>query len=98
MDSISLSEGIAQSQSDVLHLQPTDVEEELQQGEHRQVEVQIMTGVTLNWIQELTTDQTSQEKTVDRYCRHLIQKHSSGLAATENCFLSIKFLILIKPS
>lgn len=61
------------------HLQPTDVEEKLQQGENRQVEVQIVTRVTLSWIQELTTNQTSQEEAVDRHCRHLVRRHKSGV-------------------
>lgn len=64
----------------VPHLEPTNIEEKLQQGEHRQVEVHIMTGVALSRIQELTTDQTSQEKAVDSNCRHLIKKHLSRLA------------------
>jgi len=59
------------------HLQPTDIEEKLQQGENRQVEVQIVARVTLSWIQELTTNQTSQEEAVDRHGRHLVKKHQA---------------------
>lgn len=61
------------------HLQPTNIEEKLQQGENGQVEVQIMTRVALSWIQELTTNQTSQEKAVDRHRRHLMKRHESSL-------------------
>lgn len=57
----------------VHHLQPTNIEEELQQGEDGQVEVHIVTRVPLSWIQELTADQTSQEKAVDRDCHHLVE-------------------------
>lgn len=58
----------------VPHLQPTNIEEKLQQGENGQVEVHIVTGVPLSWIQELTTNQTSQEEAVDRHCRHLVKR------------------------
>lgn len=57
----------------VHHLQPTNIEEKLQQGEDRQVEVHIVTRVPLSWIQELTADQTSQEKAVDRDRHHLVK-------------------------
>lgn len=45
-------------QSVVPHLQPSNIEEKLQQGKNREVEIHFMTRVSLSWIQELTTDQT----------------------------------------
>lgn len=55
----------------VSHLQPTNIEEKLQQGENGQVEVNIMARVTLSWIQKLTPNQTGQEETVDGHCSYL---------------------------
>lgn len=64
---------------DVRHLQPPDVEEELQQGEDRQEKVHVVTRVTLSWIQELTANQTSQEEAVDRHRHHLVTTEVTGL-------------------
>lgn len=48
-----------------MHLQPAGVEEELQQGEDGDVEVEVVTVVTLGGVEELTTNQTSEEESVD---------------------------------
>ncbi len=48
-----------------LHLQPARVEEELQQSEDGDVEVEVVALVTLGGVKELTTNQTSKEKSVD---------------------------------
>ncbi len=48
----------------ITHLEPTHIEEELQQGEDGQVEVQVVTRVTLGGVEELPTNQTSQKETV----------------------------------
>lgn len=47
------------------YLQPASVEEELQQCEDGHVEVQVMTWATLSRVEELATDQTSEEEGVD---------------------------------
>lgn len=59
------------TESAVYHLQPANIEEKLQQGEDRQVEVHIVASITLSGIQELATNQTSQEEAVNRHCHHL---------------------------
>lgn len=48
-----------------VYLQPTSVEEELQQCEDGHVEVQVMTWAALSGVEELATDQTSKEEGVD---------------------------------
>lgn len=58
--------------ADLYHLQPPGVEEKLQQGEDWQVEVHVVTGITLRRVQELTANQTSQEEAVDCHCHHLV--------------------------
>lgn len=78
MDKVSTAASCGYNKSALYHLQPTDIEEKLQQGEDRQVEVHIVTRVPLSWIQELTTNQTSQEKAVDRHGRHL--RHESSVS------------------
>lgn len=54
-----------------VHLEPSGVEEELQQGEDGHVEVEVVARVTLGRVEELTTDQTSEEKGVDGESDHL---------------------------
>ena len=75
----SISVTWSQHESVVPHLQPTNIEEKLQQGENREVEVYIVTRVPLSWIQELATNQTSQEEAVDRHRHHLVKRHESNL-------------------
>lgn len=48
-----------------VYLQPASVEEELQQCEDGHVEVQVVTWSALNRVEELATDQTSEEEGVD---------------------------------
>lgn len=48
-------------------LEPTSIEEELQQGEDGHIEVKVMTWISLSGVEELATDKTDQEKTV--YCQ-----------------------------
>lgn len=48
-----------------MHLKPAGVEKELQQGEDWDVQVQVVTLVALNGVEELTTNQASKEKGVD---------------------------------
>lgn len=54
-----------------VHLEPAGVKEELQQRENGHVEVQVVTWVALRGVQELATDETHQEETVDGQCHHL---------------------------
>lgn len=71
IDSVRLQRGTCDHISD---LKPPSIKEELQQSEYGHVEVKIVTWVTLTGIQKLTTDETDQEKTVDRQCHHLSER------------------------
>ena len=61
-----------------LYLQPANIEEELQQSEDRQIEVLVVTRVALGRVQELPTNQTSQEEAVDGHGHHLISRQQLG--------------------
>lgn len=37
-------------------LEPPSIEEELQQGEYGHVEVEVVTWITLSWVQKLATN------------------------------------------
>lgn len=52
-------------------LEPTSIEEELQQGEYRHVEVQVVVWVALRGVQELAANQTHQEEAVHGQSHHL---------------------------
>lgn len=52
-------------QGSELHLQPTRVEEELQQSKDGHVEVKVVTWVTSGGVKKLATDQTGKEEGVD---------------------------------
>lgn len=52
-------------------LEPTSIEEELQQGEYRHVEVQVVVWVALRGVQELAANQTHQEEAVHGQSNHL---------------------------
>ena len=64
-----------------LYLQPANIEEELQQSEDRQIEVLVVTRVALGGVQELPTNQTSQEEAVHSHGHHLISRHQLGRGA-----------------
>lgn len=64
-------------------LQPPGVEEELQQGEDGNVQVQVVTRVALTRIQELTTDQTHQEETVNCQRHNLRDRGQSEALARD---------------
>lgn len=55
-------------------LEPASIKEELQQGEDGHVEVKVMTWIALIGVQELTTNQTHQEKTVYGQSHHLWER------------------------
>lgn len=59
---IVLSERVNQL---LCYLQPAGVEEELQKGEDRDIKVEVVTLVTLGGVEELSTNQTSEEERVD---------------------------------
>lgn len=46
------------------NLQPASIEEELQKGKDRNIEVKVMTWITLTRVQKLSTNQTHQEETI----------------------------------
>lgn len=52
-------------------LEPPSVKEELQQGEDGHVEVEVVTWITLSWVQKLATDEADQEETVNCQSHHL---------------------------
>lgn len=54
-----------EARGSVVYLQPASVEEELQQCEDGHVEVQVVTWAVLSGVEELATDQTSEEEGVD---------------------------------
>ena len=53
------------------HLEPTSIEEELQQGEDWHAQVQVMVFVALCWVQELAANEASQEVAVHSNGHHL---------------------------
>lgn len=61
----------------ISYLKPASIKEELQQSENGHVEVKIVTRVTLSGVQKLATNETDQEKTVDRQCHHLSERMSN---------------------
>lgn len=62
------TEGVQESLSD---LKPTDIEEQLEKGEKRNVEVYIVSRVTLLGVQELLSDQGKEEERIHRQRHHL---------------------------
>lgn len=50
----------------VRDLEPASVEEELEQGKDGDVEVEVVTWITLAWVQKLAANQTHQEEAVHR--------------------------------
>lgn len=58
------------------HLQPAGVEEELQQGENRNVHVKSVTAVTLLGIQKLSANDAEGEKGVNCNGYHLYENET----------------------
>lgn len=54
-----------------MYLEPANVEKELQECEHREVEIDIVSLIALGGVEKLPTDQTSQEETVHSHSDHL---------------------------
>ena len=80
-----------------VYLQPANIEEELQQSEDRQIEVLVVTWVALGRVQELPTNQTSQEEAVHGHGHHLIIRQQLGLGAGGGrgfCLLQAFFLLI----
>ena len=50
---------------DAVYLEPAHVEEELEDGEDRYIEVNVMTGVPLRRVQELLSEHRAQEERVN---------------------------------
>lgn len=53
------------------YLEPSDIEEELQQGKNRDVQIQIMSFITLGWVKKLSPDETSYKEAVYSNSDHL---------------------------
>lgn len=62
-----------------MHLQPASIEEELQQGEDRYINIQVMALVTLGRVEELTTNQASEKKRVDSQSDDLLRETETSL-------------------
>ena len=56
---------------DAAYLEPSHVEEELEDGEDGYIEVDVMAGVPLRRVQELLSEHRAQEECVNSQRRHL---------------------------
>lgn len=54
-----------------MYLEPANVEKELQECEDREVEIEIVSLITLGRVEKLPSNQTSQEETVHSHSYHL---------------------------
>lgn len=53
------------------YLEPSDIEEKLQQGKNRDVQIQVMSCITLGWVKELPSNETSYKEAVYSNSYHL---------------------------
>lgn len=57
-------------------LEPASIEEELQQGEYRHVEVKVVVWIALSRVQELAANETDEKETVHGQSHHLEDRES----------------------
>lgn len=76
MPHFALSLFCTETRDNISDLEPAGIEEELQQGEYRHVEVEVVVWIALSRVQELAANETDEKETVHGQSHHLEDRDS----------------------
>lgn len=76
---MSIQLNVYYSFSNLSYLEPSNIEEELKEGENRDTEIQIMSFVALGWVKELSPDETRHKEAVYSNGHHLLTQNKKQI-------------------